>query len=92
MPSATARELQRVARLLEFVLIRTTGNQERWNHPDGRAVTIPWHGGREIGPPLFFKILASWEFLWPSLISYAELGPRKLLGLECGKRCDDRTT
>jgi predicted RNA binding protein YcfA (HicA-like mRNA interferase family) len=27
------------------------------NHPDGRAVTIPLHGGREIGPPLFFKIL-----------------------------------
>ena len=26
-------------------------------HPDGRAVTIPLHGGREIGPPLFFKIL-----------------------------------
>lgn len=40
MPSATAREFQRVARQL-----------------DGRAVTIPLHGGREIGPPLFFKIL-----------------------------------
>ena len=26
-------------------------------HPDGRAVTIPIHGGRDIGPPLFFKIL-----------------------------------
>jgi hypothetical protein len=23
----------------------------------GRAVTIPVHGGREIGPPLFYKIL-----------------------------------
>jgi len=23
--------------------------------PDGRAVTIPIHGGREIGPPLFYK-------------------------------------
>jgi predicted RNA binding protein YcfA (HicA-like mRNA interferase family) len=22
-----------------------------------RAVTIPLHGGREIGPPLFYKIL-----------------------------------
>ena len=27
------------------------------NHSDGRAVTIPIHGGREIGPPLFYKIL-----------------------------------
>jgi predicted RNA binding protein YcfA (HicA-like mRNA interferase family) len=57
MPSATARDFQRVAKVLGFFLSRTTGSHERWNHPDGRAVTIPVHGGREIGPPLFFKIL-----------------------------------
>lgn len=57
MPSATARDFQRVARLLGFVHTRTTGSHERWNNPDGRAVTIPVHGGREIGPPLFYKIL-----------------------------------
>ena len=57
MPSATARELQAVAHRLGFVRSRQTGSHERWNHPDGRAVTIPIHGGREIGPPLFPKIL-----------------------------------
>ena len=57
MPSATARDFQRVARVLGFVHTRTAGSHERWNHPDGRAVTIPLHGGREIGPPLFYKIL-----------------------------------
>ena len=57
MPSATARDFQRVAQFLGFVLTRKTGSHERWNHPDGRAVTIPIHGGREIGPPLFFKTL-----------------------------------
>lgn len=57
MPSATARELQSVARKLGFSRIRQTGSHERWNHTDGRAVTIPLHAGREIGPPLFFKIL-----------------------------------
>jgi predicted RNA binding protein YcfA (HicA-like mRNA interferase family) len=57
MPSATAREFQRVARRMGFSKTRQTGSHERWNHPDGRAVTIPLHGGREIGPPLFFKIL-----------------------------------
>jgi predicted RNA binding protein YcfA (HicA-like mRNA interferase family) len=57
MPSARARDFQRVARILGFVLTRTTGSHERWNHPDGRGVTIPIHGGQEIGPPLFFKIL-----------------------------------
>ncbi len=57
MPSATARDFQRVARLLGFVFLRQTGSHERWGHPDGRSVTIPVHGGREIGPPLFYKIL-----------------------------------
>jgi predicted RNA binding protein YcfA (HicA-like mRNA interferase family) len=49
MPSATARDIQRVARALGFVRRRQTGSHERWNHTDGRAVTIPLHGGREIG-------------------------------------------
>jgi predicted RNA binding protein YcfA (HicA-like mRNA interferase family) len=57
MPSATARDFQRVATKLGFVNRRQTGSHERWIHPDGRAVTIPLHGGRSIGPPLFFKIL-----------------------------------
>ena len=57
MPSATARELQAVAQKLGFARTRQTGSHERWNHVDGRAVTIPIHGGREIGPPLFHKIL-----------------------------------
>ncbi len=57
MPSATAREFQKVATQLGFTKTRQTGSHERWNHADGRAVTIPMHGGHEIGPPLFFKIL-----------------------------------
>jgi predicted RNA binding protein YcfA (HicA-like mRNA interferase family) len=57
MPSATAREFQKVASKLGFTKSRQTGSHERWNHPDGRAVTIPIHGGKEIGPPLFHKIL-----------------------------------
>ena len=57
MPSATARQIQAVAARLGFRKTRTTGGHERGHHPDGRAVTIPIHGEREIGPPLFFKIL-----------------------------------
>jgi len=57
MPSSTARQFRTVAARLGFVKTRTTGSHERWNHADGRAVTIPLHGGMEIGPPLFFKIL-----------------------------------
>ena len=57
MPSATARQFRKVAKKLGFTKSRQTGSHERWTHPDGRTVTIPIHGGQEIGPPLFFKIL-----------------------------------
>lgn len=57
MPSARAVELQRIAVNLGFERARKTGSHERWRHKDGRATTIPIHGGREIGPPLFYRIL-----------------------------------
>ena len=44
MPSATAREIQRAATVTGL-------------HETAPGVTVPLHGGREIGPPLFFKIL-----------------------------------
>lgn len=57
MPNARAEELRRAATRLGFRKARQTGSHERWVHDDGRAVTIPVHGGREIGPPLFYRIL-----------------------------------
>ncbi len=57
MPSARADEFRRAASRLGFRKTRQTGSHERWVHQDGRAVTIPIHGGSEIGPPLFFRIL-----------------------------------
>ena len=57
MPSAKARDFRKVATLLGFVLKRTSGGHEQWERSDGRLLTIPIHGGREIGPPLFFRIL-----------------------------------
>jgi predicted RNA binding protein YcfA (HicA-like mRNA interferase family) len=58
MPSARAVEFRRAALRLGFERCRKTGSHERWIHRDGRAVTIPIHGGGEIGSPLFHKILA----------------------------------
>ncbi|MGH9611437.1 MAG: type II toxin-antitoxin system HicA family toxin [Bryobacteraceae bacterium] len=58
MPSARADDFRRVAARMGFEKSRQRGSHERWNHPDGRAVTIPSHGGSEIGPPLYNKILA----------------------------------
>jgi predicted RNA binding protein YcfA (HicA-like mRNA interferase family) len=57
MPSARADEFRRVAVKLGFVRVRQRGSHERWRHPDGRSVTIPLHGGKEIGVPLFYRIL-----------------------------------
>lgn len=57
MPSARAEEFRRAAARLGFQRQRQTGSHERWTHADGRAVTIPIHGGREIGPPLYHKLL-----------------------------------
>ena len=57
MPSARAEEFRRAAMRLGFEFRRKSGSHERWIHPDGRTVTIPVHGGNEIGPPLFHKIL-----------------------------------
>jgi predicted RNA binding protein YcfA (HicA-like mRNA interferase family) len=42
---------------LGFHKTRQTGSHERWQLPDGRATTIRVHGGKEIGPPLFYRIL-----------------------------------
>ena len=42
---------------LASVKARETGSHERWKHMDGRATTIPIHGGKQIGPPLFYRIL-----------------------------------
>jgi hypothetical protein len=55
MLSATARDFQRAR--LRICSEPANRQHKRWNHSDSRAVTIPIHGGREIGPPLFYKIL-----------------------------------
>ena len=57
MPSARADEFRRAPSQLGFRKARQAGSHERWKHADGCAATIPIHGGREIGPPLFYRIL-----------------------------------
>jgi len=61
MPSGRAEEFRRVAARLGFECQRQTGSHERWTHPDGRGITIPTHGGLDIGPPLFFRLLGQLE-------------------------------
>ena len=51
------RDLERVARKLGFEKVRQRGSHARWQHPDGRATTIPIHSNGEIGSWLFYEIL-----------------------------------
>ncbi|MGK7948166.1 MAG: type II toxin-antitoxin system HicA family toxin [Xenococcaceae cyanobacterium] len=54
---AKAKEIQKVAKKLGFKKTRQKGSHARWQHPDGRATTIPIHGKAEIGGWLFKEIL-----------------------------------
>jgi predicted RNA binding protein YcfA (HicA-like mRNA interferase family) len=54
---AKAKELARAAEKLGFKQTRQKGSHARWQHPDGRATTIPVHHGVEIGGWLYHKIL-----------------------------------
>jgi predicted RNA binding protein YcfA (HicA-like mRNA interferase family) len=49
---------QVVALLVErgFVCIRQRGSHMQFRHADGRATTVPDHGGRDISPSLLRKI------------------------------------
>ena len=40
-----------------FEVTRTKGSHRFLRHPDGRATTVPMHGGEIIGPGLLSKIL-----------------------------------
>ena len=56
LPVLKPREV--VARLerLGFVEVRQRGSHKQFRHPDGRATTVPMHGGRDISPILLRQI------------------------------------
>ncbi len=54
---AKAKELMRAAEKLGFARTRQKGSHARWQHPDGRATTIPVHPSVEIGGWLYRQIL-----------------------------------
>jgi predicted RNA binding protein YcfA (HicA-like mRNA interferase family) len=50
------QEVVRVLELLGFVEVRQRGAHKQFRHADGRGTTVPFHKGRDIGPPLLRKI------------------------------------
>ena len=41
---------------LGFEEVRQRGSHKRFRHPDGRATTVPMHGGRDLSPILLRRI------------------------------------
>ena len=70
LPMLTARRILRALEKAGFEAQRQTGSHVRLKHPDGRAVTVPVHGGQDIGRGLLRRILRD-----------AEMTPAELLAL-----------
>jgi len=52
-----SREVIVVLEKLGFSFTRQKGSHAIYHHIDGRRITLPIHGGREISPGVFRKIL-----------------------------------
>ena len=57
LPQLTASELAKFLRAQGFVEQNQEGSHLRLRHPDGRAVTLPYHGGRDLGRGITVRIL-----------------------------------
>jgi predicted RNA binding protein YcfA (HicA-like mRNA interferase family) len=55
-PVLTAKQVIAVLENLDFVEVRQRGAHKQFRHPDGRATTVPVHGGRDISPILLRQI------------------------------------
>ena len=56
VPVLKPREVIAILNALGFVEVRQRGSHKQFCHPDGRATTVPDHGGRDISPILLRQI------------------------------------
>lgn len=57
LPVLKPREVARVLEKIGFVDVRQRGSHKQFRHSDGRATTVPFHGGRDIAPFLLRQII-----------------------------------
>ncbi|MFO7976171.1 MAG: type II toxin-antitoxin system HicA family toxin [Candidatus Hydrogenedentota bacterium] len=55
-PVLKPREAAAILRALGFELVRQRGSHRQYRHKDGRATTVPFHGGRDLSPLLLRQI------------------------------------
>jgi predicted RNA binding protein YcfA (HicA-like mRNA interferase family) len=56
IPVLKPREVIAILNALGFIEVRQRGSHKQFRHPDGRATTVPDHGGRDISPVLLRQI------------------------------------
>jgi predicted RNA binding protein YcfA (HicA-like mRNA interferase family) len=56
VPVLKPREVVALLNGLGFTCVRQRGSHMQFRHADGRATTVPDHGGRDISPSLLRKI------------------------------------
>ncbi len=56
LPVLKPRQVVSLLTALGFVCVRQRGSHMQFRHADGRATTVPDHGGRDISPSLLRKI------------------------------------
>lgn len=56
IPVLKPREVIAMLTALGFVEVRQRGSHKQFRHLDGRATTVPDHGGRDISPILLRQI------------------------------------
>lgn len=56
VPVLKPREVIAIPARLGFEEVRQRGSHKRFRHPDGRATTVPVHGGRDLSPILLRRI------------------------------------
>ncbi|MDE2979875.1 MAG: type II toxin-antitoxin system HicA family toxin [Gemmatimonadota bacterium] len=56
VPVLKPREVISILGALGFKEVRQRGSHKRFRHPDGRATTVPVHGGRDVSPILLRRI------------------------------------
>lgn len=56
IPVLEPHEVVALLERLGFAEIRQRGSHRHYRHADGRATTVPFHGGRDISPTLLRRI------------------------------------
>jgi predicted RNA binding protein YcfA (HicA-like mRNA interferase family) len=56
IPVLRPREVIAILNALGFIEVRQRGSHKQFRHADGRATTVPVHGGRDISPILLRQI------------------------------------